>query len=190
MRPNVSPIRLAAALALALSAAACADSPTGALGPDAGAPRLEVSGIADSTTAPAAPSTSQILVCPTGDRYSDRRTIGPWGGAVGTKGSTINIPAGAVSEPTEFEFIVPAGNYMAVEIHAIGHASFSFAVPVTITINYARCPSEAIPNATLAGAYIDPATGQVLQMMGGSVDRKGNKLSFSTDHLSGYAIAY
>lgn len=210
LRPTPYALRLTAAITVALAVAACAESTGETFGPAASGPRHSTTGVPDSvavdsaarvdsiaTAAPtvvadssATAAAPHLLVCPVGTSYSDRRTIGPKGGSVGARGSRIYIPAGAVAQETDFELVVPAGQYMAVEIHAVGRESFTFAEPATIVINYARCPNDAVPTGGLAGAWINSATGQVLQVMGGRADRQGNKLSFSTGHLSGYAVAY
>jgi hypothetical protein len=66
-----------------------------------------------------------------------------------------------------------------------------FQSPVTVTINYARCPAGVVPDsAALEGAYVDTGSYRVLELMGGVNDRSNHKVVFSTGHLSGYVIAY
>jgi hypothetical protein len=171
--------RAATAAALVLGATACADLSTAPSISPASAPRRDVT------------SGTQLALCPSEDGASSRAWIGQDGGRLRARGSSISIPAGAVLEPTLFEIEVPASRYMKVEIHAVGRSDYQFARPATITINFSRCPSGAIPyGATIGGAYVDSATGAVLQLMGGTVDWNGDKLSFPTDHLSGYVVAY
>jgi hypothetical protein len=55
---------------------------------------------------------AQLLVCPTVEAASARAVIGPDGGSVGARGSSI--PAGAVPEPTPFEVVVPVSPFMEV----------------------------------------------------------------------------
>ena len=163
-----------------IAVAACADLPTdpGGHGPE----RLP------AATAELAAAEPQLLVCPTAETQRARATIGPEGGYISARGSAITIPPRAVSEPTRFEVVVPASRYMEVEIHAVGMDSYLFAMPVTITINFARCPGDAIPpGAMLEGVYIDDVD-RVLEHMGGR--SSSHKLSFETGHLSGYAVAY
>jgi hypothetical protein len=185
MRPGPSTLRLCSFLALTLATVACSDLGTG---PDlavAGRARGNLSG--DLSTV----QTAQLVVCPTQDVASARAIIGPEGGSVGARGSTMSIPAGAVPEPTLFEVITPVSRFMELEIHAVGQSAYRFARPVSITINFSRCPGDSIPaTAILKGAYIDTVTDQVLELMGGAVDKNGRKLTFFTDHLSGYAVAY
>lgn len=181
MRPTPAFLRSLATLALLTGAAACADLPVGPGGANGQPTNLAVEEVASS----------ELLVCPTEDPVSARAIIGPEGGSVGVRGSSISIPAGAVAEPTRFEVVVPASRYMKVEFSAVGQSHFEFQLPATITINYARCTNSSTPTEeALTGAYLADDTDQVLELMGGTVDKTGHKLSFSTSHLSGYAVAY
>ena len=169
------------AAAIALAVGACADLTTQPDRPGVGPP-----GAATVTA-----SDPQLLVCPTADTHIARATIGPEGGWLGVRGASITIPPGAVPSPTAFELIVPASPYMEIEINAVGADSYTFAQPATVTINYARCPDDAAPpGALLKGVYIDLVTNQVLAVMGGQDDKSNHKITFSTGHLSGYAVAY
>lgn len=135
--------------------------------------------------------TPQPLVCPSDEAVSDQAVIGPDGGMINVRGTSITIPAGAVSEETLFEVILPASPYMETEIHAVGTEHFFFAQPATITINYSRCAADAVPEtARPQGAYIDSNSKKILELMGGEVDRAARKVTFSTGHLSGYVVAF
>ncbi len=181
MQTTALAVRSIATLVLALGALGCDDLPTQTAAVEVRRPRMAVA------DAPA----PQLLVCPTQEEASARAVIGPQGGTLGARGTSITIPAGVVPVPTQFEVLVPVSNYMEVEIHAVGQSSYTFAQPATITINYARCPGEAIPAyATLEGAYIESGTRRVLERMGGTTDKTGRKVTFTTGHLSGYAVAY
>jgi hypothetical protein len=192
MRPTTPLLRRALAVAVLLSVgAACADVVTQPDGSAiARAPRFD---LVDTTTLVAVDSipTPHLLVCPTTDEASASAVIGPAGGTIGARGTTITIPAGAVADSTLFEVVVPVSQYMETRIHAVGVDHYEFARPATITINYARCPSGAVPaTAALEGVYVDTSTYQILQQMGGVTDKTGHKVSFQTGHLSGYIIAY
>ena len=183
-------LHLALLAAIAVTVAACTDltepgaTRRGSPSRDLRAAALLTS--ADSQVA-AAP---QLLVCPTQETQVERALIGPGGGTFGVRGTSITIPAGAVPQPTLFEVVVPASRYMEVEIHAVGAESYIFARPVTVTINYARCPDDAAPpDANLQGVYID-SLDRVLELMGGVADKSDHKVTFATGHLSGYAVAY
>ena len=140
----------------------------------------------DTVTAPV-PAPTQLLACPTTDQASSRAVIGPDGGSVGARGSVLTLPAGAVAEPTEFEVIVPASQYVEVHVHAVGRESFQFQKPAYISINFARCTS--LPTEKLQAVYVD-GSGTIAEVMGVGADRVNKKLVFTTPHLSGYAIAW
>ena len=182
MRPTVLAVRSLTALVLALAAVACDDLPTQGGRANRPQPQLSTTGEAPE---------SRLLACPTNDEARDAAVIGPEGGTLGARGTSITIPAGAVPEPTAFEVVVPASPYMEVEIHAVGQASYAFAQPAAVTINFARCPDDAVPEgATLEGVYVESGTRRVLEHMGGTADKNGKKLTFATPHLSGYIVAY
>ena len=89
------------------------------------------------------------------------------------------------------QIVVPASQYMEVDVHAVGLTTLLFHRPVNITIDYSRCGPDAIPpGAQLQGVFIDTQSNEVLQEMGGVDDRAAHKITFSTGHLSGYAVAY
>jgi len=181
MRPTVLAVRSLTALVLAV-AAACDDLPT----QGGHAERRELR-LSTTQEAPA----PRLLACPTNDEARAAAVIGPEGGTLGARGTSITIPAGAVPEPTAFEVVVPVSPYMEIEIHAVGQASYAFAQPAAVTINFARCPDDAVPDgATLEGVYVESGTRRVLEHMGGTADEDGKKITFATPHLSGYIVAY
>lgn len=184
--------RTITAATLVYAGLACADAVTQPNESAARGPRLDLVAADTSSvvTVDSLPA-PQLLVCPTTDAASASAVIGPNGGTIGARGTSITIPPGAVPDSTLFEVIVPASQYLETRIHAVGVDHYQFQVPATITMNYARCPSSALPtDAELEGVYVDTSTYQVLQQMGGVNDRSGHKVTFTTGHLSGYIIAY
>jgi hypothetical protein len=136
-------------------------------------------------------SSPTLLSCPSTGTQTTTGVVGLLGGVVSLGAARIEVPFGAVLDPTLFEIVVPASPYMEVEIHAVGLSSFLFRRPVQVTIDYSRCGDSAIPDgAQLQGVYIDGVTKSVLQEMGGTDDRAARRITFSTGHLSGYAVAY
>jgi len=177
---------LPATAAISIAVGACADLTTQTDGRVS-----EPASFIEGDSAQLASPEPRLLVCQTAETRAARATIGPEGGTISTRGSAITMPPGAVPTPTEFEFVVPASPYMELEIHAVGMDSYIFDKPATITINYARCPGDAVPpDAKLKGVHIDDVSKQVLEVLGGVPDRVGQKISFSTGHLSGYAVAF
>lgn len=143
---------------------------------------------------PAAPAASeasdkQLVVCPTDRAHTAEGVIGALGGALTAGGTTINIPAGAVLSATTFKLVVPASKYMEVTITGgiLGH--FDFEQPVSVTIDYSRCSDAALGTDPLSVFYVDDSTKTFIEHMGGTDDRTARRITFVTDHLSGYAIA-
>jgi hypothetical protein len=189
----VRPIRQRAVAVLCAVASlslfvACSDAPTGAR---------------QTTEAPFAASASQALsdaVVPTtaghalacASTISDSSTavIGPRGGIVSVAGSALVVPPGAVRKATAFTFVVPASPIVEIEVHPATGGHYQFAHPVAISVSYARCADSALPASTLGAWWIDDATRQELGVMAGIDDRDHRRLTFITDHLSGYIVAY
>jgi hypothetical protein len=159
--------------------AACADA--GITAPDAAAPLSLASARLES-----GPS---LLACPGLNTQSASAVIGAAGGSLSVGGQVMTVPAGAVPTPTLFTMSVPPGRYMELDIDAAGQEHYAFAKPVSITVDYSRCRGQAIP-LSLAAWYIDSESKTLLENMGGVDDRSGRRLTFVTDHLSGYAIAW
>jgi hypothetical protein len=57
-------------------------------------------------------------------------------------------------------------------------------------VSYARCSSAALPAGSLDAWWIDDETRAGLGVMLGVDDRQSKRLTFITDHLSGYAVVY
>ena len=162
-------------IGLTLSLAACADSAT------------SVTAVRGPM---AATSSNPVLVeCPTDDLLQSSGLVTPLGGTVSAGGTTITVPAGAVLLPTTITVTVPPSQFMEVDITANGAASFVFQLPVTVSLSYARCTRSDIDKQPLGVWYIDSGTKALLQNMGGSDDKDARTVTFTTDHLSGYAVA-
>lgn len=150
--------------------------------------------------APAAPTrplvatatTPRLLSCPSdAPTESARGLIGVLGGLLSTSAARLDVPAGAVVSLTEFEVAVPPSAYMQADLHAVGLSSYVFNHDVQVTLSYARCATDGLPtDARLRAVYFDPATGTVLEDMGGTVDPASRTITFTTGHFSSYAVAY
>ena len=129
------------------------------------------------------------LACPNTHTRAARAWIGPQGGTVGAGGAVLTLPAGAITDSTEFEVIVPVSPVYRVEIHALDAAgaalpSFLFAAPAKIALNLSRC---TLPATRLqAGYVVDQALRQIMQV--GGTDRTSGKYTFSSGHLSGFIV--
>jgi hypothetical protein len=173
------------ALAVTLGAVGCADG-----GDDVATAPARLARAPRAANLAADQAAGILLACPSNAEARAAAWIGPAGGIVEARGATLTVPAGAVAVSTLFEVVVPASQTMTVDIHAVGVEGFQFLTPATITLNFARCAGTTAPIDQFQGAYVDLATAAILEYMGGVVDRSGHKLSFTTLHLSGYAVAY
>jgi len=156
-------------------AAACADSAT------------SVTAVHDPR---AAASSNPVLVeCPTDEFAQSSELLTSLGGSVSAGGTTITVPAGALLVPTTITVTVPPSQFMEVDITANDASSFVFQLPVTVSLSYARCTRSDIEKDALSVWYIDSATKALLQNMRGDDDKDARTVTFTTDHLSGYAVA-
>ncbi len=168
--------RLAIGLCLAtlVAAASCTDAPS-------------------PLSAPAKPHADllspSLMVCPVDTSASTSAIISSLGGMVSLGGTSIVLPAGAVLTNTQIELTIPASQYMEVDITANGGQGFLFSQPVTVTVDYSRCQQSVINLGARSVWYIDLSTNALLQNMLGVDNPLTDQITFSTLHLSGYAVA-
>lgn len=152
----------------------------------------------DSGSAPDEASTSslfgsapKLVECPTSETQSTTAQIGVDGGLLQLGGTSVMIPIGALLGDTEFTLTVPASRYVEVQIEAQGHEGqrFDFELPVVVSVDYSRCSRSNILRAPLAAWYIDDDTKQLLEEMVSIDDKLLQRVTFTTGHLSTYAIA-
>jgi hypothetical protein len=141
-------------------------------------------------TPPPDPGSVRLVVCPTTVTRTTQALIGPLGGLLSLDGTTIGIPSGALSLPTLITLTIPASQFMEIEVRANDLTSFVFRRDVGIRIDYSRCTDPALNSARLSVWEIDPQTKALLEFMGGTDNKSLNTISFSTGHLSAYAIAF
>lgn len=167
-----APFVLLAAGSVALLAACAADSVVGTKGATTA-----------SLVGPA------LIQCPTNESASATAIVGPLGGLVNVGGTSIQIPAGALLSPTTVTVTIPASQFMEVDISVAGVEHFVFELPVVVTLSYARCARNNIDLSPLSVWYIDSETKALLESMGGIDDKLLRAITFTTGHLSGYAVA-
>lgn len=143
----------------------------------------------DSSSSSMATSAPALIECPTNQTDVTTGLIGALGGALSLDGSAISIQAGALLSPTLFQMTVPASRYLEVDISAVGFQTFLFQDSVSVTIDYSRCSRTDIDQETLHVWHIDPVTKAFLEDMGGVDDKTTRRITFKTNHLSGYAVA-
>jgi uncharacterized membrane protein YfcA len=134
-------------------------------------------------------SQRRLIECPTSQTASTSVTLGILGGIVSAAGSSILIPPAALLSATLMTFTVPASTFMEVDITANSLVNFIFRANVIITIDYSRCAPSVTQGKTLTVWQIDPQTKALIRNMNGVNDPANRRMSFTTNHLSGYAIA-
>ena len=137
---------------------------------------------------PPPPPTTTLAVCPTDQTKSTSGLIGLLGGVLTLDGTSIRLSLASLLSPTTIALTIPASQYMEISATADG-GSILFNRPVTITIDYSRCSSE-IQQKTLSVWHIDENTKALLENMGGDDNKSTHRITFTTDHLSGYALAF
>ena len=131
----------------------------------------------------------KLIECPATESFSNSGIIGVAGGSLSAGGVTIAIPANALLSDAVVSITVPASKYVETDITVQGSEHFIFQLPVVVTMSYARCERSNIDLLPLSAWYIDSNTKQLLEQQP-SVDNKLLRtVTFTTGHLSGYAIA-
>jgi hypothetical protein len=130
----------------------------------------------------------ELVVCPSDTTYRDSRRIRLRGGLLSVAGSSVLVPAEALSEPIRLRLAVPKSQYMLIDLRVNGEEHWQFLAPVTVTIDYSRC-GLGLLDPPVRVWYVDRATGELLAPMISVDNRLLNQVTFLTDHFSGYAIA-
>ena len=154
----------------------------------------------EKATSPQTPSAAlfgspgaTLVECPTGESQSASGLVTPLlGGTVSAGGFSIAIPAGALLDATTITVTVPASRYLEVDIRANGQEHLEFLptlTPVVVTLDYSRCGRGNLDLKPLTVWYIDAATKKPLENMGGLDNKLLRQITFTTPHLSGYALA-
>lgn len=143
----------------------------------------------EPSTIDLASSSHTLLECPIDETRSVTDTVDILGGTVELDGHAITLPYGAVALPTVLTLTAPAGKYVELEINANDTESFGFLDAVSIRISYDRCTRSNIDSQLLTAWYIDHETKALLESMGGTDDKTARTVTFTSDHLSAFAIA-
>jgi hypothetical protein len=176
------PMRRALVAAALAVLAACADrTPTEPVNPASGG---SLDGLSSSNP--------KLVECPTDERLTTGGPITALGGTLAIGGTSVFFPAGAVLAETDFELTIPASRYVEVEINAKGFEHFVFepGFPAVVTIDYSRCNRSDILVKPLSVWYIDSETKELKYDVGGVDNKLTRSITFTTPHLSGYAIAF
>ena len=165
--------------ALVLLGACSTDTPTASLP----APVL-------SRTGESVDRATRIAVCPTTESYRTEGILGPAGGTLEVAGHRVTIPAGMLTEATQFTLHAPAGRHVKLVLSAQGTEHYTFRTPVVVTISYDRCGRQHRPTAPASAWYLDDSASLLVERMGGKDDRIQSTVTFQTAHFSTYVVAY
>ena len=174
--------RLVTLALLAVAAVACGEGLT-----DVSAPSVSTSRRLRADEA----ANVHLLQCPSTTSELDALGIvSTWGGTVEGEHAELLVPYAAVDDNVGIMMETPASPYLEVSLHVSGYESYTFDRPVTVTLDYSRCPASAITShASLRVIYIAAETKWPLEDMGGVVDSVARTITFQTGHFSSYAVA-
>jgi len=161
--------RLVATICLGLAAAQCSEHD------------------ASGTVQPGSPT---LLQCPVTQTQTITSLVTALGGIVSIAGTSVQIPAGALAIATNITVTIPQSPFMEIEVKANDLTSFVFQQDVSITIDYSRCPASEANKTPLSVWHIDTQTKQLLENRGGTDNKSTHRITFSTGHLSGYAVSF
>jgi hypothetical protein len=166
------PVALAAG-ALVLTLARCAEPTTGPAPVHSPSLSLQstVSSVGDA-----------LLECPALVTRDYSFTLDARGGRVSRAGVVVDVPAGAIPGRQKFVLTLPRSPYLEFDLSAASNDHYTFARPISITVNYARCGKVDGGFPTLSVWNIDTDSNQLLQRMSDLDDRPGRRITFVTDH--------
>lgn len=157
--------------------------------------------IAEPTTVPTFSQSAGEYVLVEGripDHIADfdaSQLIGPSGGSVHLAGHSIEVPAGAVSDPTLFTITVVTNGYVQVELTAVlsgllgvvdvGESGFG-GETVKLTLTYAWAKDVNDPSKLVILRMHDDGTAEALPT---TLSATGKTVSAQLDHFSRYAMA-
>lgn len=134
-------------------------------------------------------SDATLISCPTTSTESVTQRIGLSGGVLAIGGTRVVIPLGAVLSPEDFTLTIPESPYAEIRVRTGTAEHYLFQRPVLMSIDYSRCATPALDQHALSVWNIDPDSKALLEQMT-SVDLKlTHTITFTTIHLSGYAVA-
>jgi hypothetical protein len=169
-------VRRLTTVALAAALTACSE-PTSA-------PRLDESEPNLNVIAP-----SGLLVCPNTTFDFAWSIVGRLGGLLSLDGHQVIFGQQSLLSLAFVTIREPISPYVEIEVRVNGREHYQFGQPVTVVLDYSRCPESSLPPGPLTAWQIDPATNAFIQNMHGVDNRAARTVTFTTDHFSGYAVA-
>jgi hypothetical protein len=130
-----------------------------------------------------------LISCPTATAQSVTSRIGPLGGLLALGDTRVVIPLGAVLFPEDFTLTIPASQYAEIRVRAGTAEHYLFQYPVAMTIDYSRCATPKLDTHPLSVWNVDEDSRALLEQMIGVDVKLTHTITFTTIHLSGYAVA-
>jgi hypothetical protein len=169
-------VRRLTTVALAAALTACSE-PTSAPRSDESEPNLNV-------IAP-----SGLLLCPNTTFDFAWSLVGRFTSVLSLNGHQVIFAPGSLLSLAFVTIREPISPYVEIEVRVNGREHWDFGQPVTVILDYSRCPESSLPDGPLTVWQIDPTTNAFIQNMNGIDDRAARTVRFETDHFSGYAVA-
>jgi hypothetical protein len=130
-----------------------------------------------------------LIQCAKADFDFKWALLGPLGGLLSLDGHSLLIPSGSLLNLALITLKQPATTFVEVDVRVNFRPHFQFAKPVTLTLDYSRCDASEIGEGPVSVVEINPFTKAILREVGGVDNRDAERISFETDHFSGYAVA-
>ena len=156
----------------------------------------EVAGPRQAVTVPGGYTLIEERLGVTLGDLSASQVIGLDGGTVQLLGHQIHVPVGAVSQPTLFTIRIVTNGFVEVDLTALGGVggvidvgAAGFAVPVKLTLTYARSPNVTDPTRLLILRKLGPGYQGTYEVMPSRVDTTSKTVEADLDHFSDYVMA-
>jgi hypothetical protein len=163
---------------------ACSEPVTGPSGDEYKPPLTE-----ESNPDPQPENGLALIQCSRADFDFRLALLGPLGGLLSLDGHSLFVPIDALLNLAFVTMREPATTNVEVDVRVNFRPHWQFAKPVTVTLDYSRCEASDIGEGPVTVVEINSFTKEILREVGGVDNRDAEKISFETDHFSGYAVA-
>jgi hypothetical protein len=175
-----SRIALVAAVLLTLADCRAADlsAPSGRFSPD------ELSADRDDAQRGSGRRAPQPIGCQAGEALTASARIGPRGGVLRIGSSSLIVPHGALRSSVRISAMRRPDASGTIDFQPDG---LRFQRPVRLVLSASACET---PSVGMAAVVHLGATGEILETIAASFDRRWNEVAAPITHFSGYAIAF
>lgn len=126
-----------------------------------------------------------LLSCAPQPYDSVTQAIGPAGGSIQVAGNLLQVPAGALVSTVAITAVAPSDTVNQVRFQPTG---LDFAVPATLTMNYANCSLLGVLLPKRIAYTTDNLI--ILQLLPSVDDALNQTLTTRLGHFSTYAVAW